>query len=45
VPVSGIADIGDGHALVRISGLELLLDKTQQTGSNAEFLRQVQQAA
>ena len=25
--------------------LELLLDKTQQTGSNAEFLRQVQQAA
>jgi transcription termination factor Rho len=25
--------------------LELLLDKTRQTGSNAEFLRQVQQAA
>jgi transcription termination factor Rho len=25
--------------------LELLLDKTQQTGSNAEFLRQIQQAA
>jgi len=25
--------------------LELLLDKTQRTGSNAEFLRQVQQAA